>query len=176
MSYSKNNINPASFLSLIEEARANQKINQNEYKVLLNDMSTILDNMGDSYGDQLILGKPNLIMTIRTRDYAREYVDGKIYQESWFKNGELHREKNDEPSVIRYFSASGCIETCYWHLYGEESRANGKPTQVSYYNHSGKLKVEQWPNIESQLCSEFISIVKLPLNRVVVFESFSKNC
>ena len=74
-----------------------------------------------------------------TNPKRKYYPDGKLHIETWYQNGECHRE--DGPAILYYFE-SGEISLEYWFQNGKCHREDG-PAYIDYYK-SGKIDYEEW--------------------------------
>jgi len=138
------NVNAAGFLSVIEKAYSDNNIDNREYKKLLLDMSAILNEIKNDYGENIGLSREGLFLKIESRSYIRYYEDSKISKERWLKNGDLHRD-GDKPAEIGYYCSNGNESHRSWYMYGERHRGGGKPASISYFeNPAASIRAEQW--------------------------------
>lgn len=75
----------------------------------------------------------------RKNGVTREFKDGKKVEESWYKHGNLHRNR-DKPAMVRYKNGFKVYEG--WFKNGQSER-NNAPAKISYHE-NGTPKQQEW--------------------------------
>lgn len=75
--------------------------------------------------------------------YIKYNKNGQIESQSWWKNGNLHRDTvHDGPAYIHYYD-NGQFDYLEWHKNGKCHREGDKCARISYY-YGGHLHAELW--------------------------------
>ncbi len=139
----------ADFISGIEEAIMEDKVLELGRKVLLRDMSDIVDKINEQYiGGPVNIYFPDFFKyrtAIISSGYVRTYyITGVIAIEEWTNEKGLSR-RNDKPALIEYYE-NGKIQSEGWHLHGLQHRENNLPALVSYNNDGLIINEQYWVN------------------------------
>ena len=130
----------AEFITLIEERFASNKINTTGRKILLRDISSLLENIESN--KDITISNNSSTLSLHTAGYSREYFqNGKIKSEDWFLNDKRHRD-GGKPARIAYYE-SGETEYEEWFLNDKQHRDGGKPAIIDYYE-NGQVSYEGW--------------------------------
>jgi len=124
-------LSAADFISMVEEASADNVINNEDYSVMIEDLSDILNKMNEKPGESFNISKEGLLLVINNENYKRLYKNQVLVEEYWNKSGTIHRD-GDKPAYMRYYENSGKIKTEQWYQNGRIKRDGGKPQSIRY--------------------------------------------
>lgn len=142
----------AELISAVNSGLEEGVIFESQRKVLLRDMSMILDKINRpglaGHSDLHVFFKGPLL-TIQNSYVAIHYSD--MYAPGWTLNDEVTYRKDetrhsfeDYPGYIRYDTKGG-IELQYWFENGKRHRNGDKPACIEYFT-NGKVYCEMWYN------------------------------
>ncbi len=137
--------NAATLLSEIDSHFEQGTISNDSRKMLLDDLSTILDRFNEGKSDEnLRIEQEEEVLSISNSRYERTYYapPNTLRIEHFYNSsGELHRDDN-KPARIAY-TTKGNIISEEWFQEDVLVRADGKPAMV-FYNENSTVSIEQW--------------------------------
>ncbi len=143
------NITGPGFLSTLDELVDKEEISFTDRKILVNDMSDILDKINrnrtaTTFDVSLTIWLRRGLLYLRTVNYRRIYDKHRhLVAEETAKRPEYGTYVyNDEPSIVRY-SCSGKIKTHQWWMADRLHRDNDKPASIIWHE-NGQLDAEEW--------------------------------
>ncbi len=130
-------VNAAVFISRLEERRDDINITRAEERVLLKDMTVILDKAVTPDSKDIFFHRRFNMLRVETETYRRVYNEGVLLAEVWLLKKQCHRE-DDNPAYIDYYE-SGAVKTEEWYFENIKEREGGKPVHIDYHE-NGEIK------------------------------------
>ncbi len=141
-----NDSSAANFITKAEEALENNRISLQDYKILLRDMSDILNKAHEN-------GTPSRRIIFNNNYEGRLKVESEMYTRVYSANYSLQREtfrginemlnrSGDKPAAISYHE-NGQVHIEHWYRDEELHRDGGKPAKIAYFE-NGKPYLEEW--------------------------------
>ncbi len=137
----------ADFIYLVESNFRINAISADERKILLRDISDIVEKLNENSNAKKVLirgEKPfSSSLYVYNGIYRRTYKEGHLVSDNYFEEGtnEPGRD-NDKPAITTYHKNRN-IEKEVWYSHNRINRSGDEPAILEYYL-NGKLKLKQW--------------------------------